>query len=102
LTTVHHNRFGLHAAGHDHAMSGDMSIDPGAATPLWRQLADILRSRIESDEYQPGRIMPSETTLGQEYGLARGTVTKALNWLEDQGLVTRVQGRGTFVAERKG
>lgn len=81
-------------------MSGGMTVDPGAATPVWQQLADILRSRIESGEYPPGRIMPSETTLSQEHGLARGTVTKALNWLEDQGLVTRVQGRGTFVAER--
>jgi GntR family transcriptional regulator len=101
LITIYYNRFGLHAGGHDHAVSGGMSIDPGAATPVWRQLADILRRRIESGEYPPGRIMPSETTLSQEHGLARGTVTKALNWLEDQGLVTRVQGRGTFVAERK-
>jgi DNA-binding GntR family transcriptional regulator len=74
-----------------------MSIDPGAATPLWRQLADLLQARIESGEYQAGRIMPSEKSLSQEFGLARGTVTKALNSLEDQGLLVRVQGRGTFV-----
>lgn len=78
-------------------MSGGMSIDPGAATPLWRQLADLLQARIDSGEYPAGRIMPSEKSLSQEFGLARGTVTKALNSLEDQGLVVRVQGRGTFV-----
>ena len=77
-----------------------MTIDHGAAEPLWRQLADLLRSKIESGELPAGRIMPSENTLRQEYGLARGTVVKALDALERDGLVIRVQGRGTFVAER--
>jgi DNA-binding GntR family transcriptional regulator len=44
--------------------------------------------------------MPSETTLTQEYGLARGAVVKALDYLEREGLVERVQGRGTFVTSR--
>ena len=74
-----------------------MTIDHGAAVPLWRQLADILRSKIESGELPAGRVMPSENTLSQEYGLARGTVVKALDALETDGLVVRVQGRGTFV-----
>ena len=74
-----------------------MSIDPDAATPLWRQLADILRAKIDSGELPAGRIMPSENTLSQEYGLARGTVVKALDSLESDGLVERIQGRGTFV-----
>ena len=74
-----------------------MSIDPDAATPLWRQLAGILRGKIDSGELPAGRIMPSENTLSQEYGLARGTVVKALDSLESAGLVERIQGRGTFV-----
>jgi DNA-binding GntR family transcriptional regulator len=41
--------------------------------------------------------MPSETTLMQEHGLARGTVRKAIDALVEDGLVVRVQGRGTFV-----
>ncbi len=76
-----------------------MTIDQGAAEPLWRQLADLLRSKIESGELPAGRVMPSENTLSQEYGLARGTVVKALDALERDGLVVRVQGRGTFVRE---
>lgn len=77
-----------------------MTIDPGAATPLWRQLADLLRERITSGELPPGRVIPSETTLSQEYDLARSTVVKALKSLQDEGLIVRVQGRGTFVAEQ--
>jgi len=74
-----------------------VNIDPDAATPLWRQLADILRAKIDSGELPAGRIMPSENTLSQEYGLARGTVVKALDSLESAGLGERIQGRGTFV-----
>jgi GntR family transcriptional regulator len=74
-----------------------VTIDPDSATPLWRQLADILRAQIESGELPAGKIMPSETTLSQRYGLARGTVVKALAELQREGLIERTQGRGTFV-----
>jgi DNA-binding GntR family transcriptional regulator len=60
-------------------------------------LADILRAQIESGELPAGRIVPSENTLSQQHGLARGTVVKALDALEREGLVERIQGRGTFV-----
>ena len=76
-----------------------MSIDYLGKTPLWRQLAEILRGKIISGEYEPGRRMASELTLTQEYGLARGTVRQAMKALEDEGLIVRVQGRGTFVTE---
>jgi GntR family transcriptional regulator len=79
------------------AHRGTVSIDPEAATPLWRQLADLLRAQIESGELPAGRVMPSETMLSQRHGVARGTVVKALDALEREGLVERIQGRGTFV-----
>lgn len=75
-----------------------MTIDYEGFEPVWRQLASILRERIASGELPPGRVMPSEATLSQEYGLARSTVVKAVKALEAEGLVVRVQGRGTFVA----
>lgn len=80
---------------------GDLvSVDHDAETPLWRQLTDILRAQIQSGALPPGRIIPSETTLMQEHGLARGTVRKAIDVLVDEGLVNRVQGRGSFVTKR--
>lgn len=66
------------------------------ALVMW-QLASILRAQIQSGELPPGRIMASEATLMQEHGLARGTVRKAIDALVQEGLVNRVQGRGTFV-----
>ena len=79
------------------AYSDLVSVDHDAETPLWQQLASILRAQIQSGELPPGRIMPSESTLMQEHGLARGTVRKAIDALVQEGLVNRVQGRGTFV-----
>jgi GntR family transcriptional regulator len=79
------------------AYSDLVSVDHDAETPLWQQLASILRTQIQSGELPPGRIMASEATLMQEHGLARGTVRKAIDALVQEGLVNRVQGRGTFV-----
>jgi GntR family transcriptional regulator len=72
-------------------------VDHDAATPLWRQLADELGTEIRTRKFPSGRGMPSETTLMQTHGLARGTVRKAIDTLEKEGLVVRVQGRGTVV-----
>ncbi len=75
-----------------------MTIDLGQPTPPYRQLAAILRDRIESGDLA-GR-MPSEKTLLQEYGLAHGTVRKAIAVLRDEGLVQTTPGWGSYVIER--
>ncbi len=76
-----------------------MSIDHEAATPVYQQLAAILRARIQSGELPPGRALPSESTLMQEHGIARETARKAVRVLRDEGLVQIVQGRGSYVRE---
>lgn len=69
-------------------------LDP---TPLYVQLAGILRRAIESGQLQPRMPLPSESTLMQEHGVARGTVRAAIAILRDEGLVVTLPGRGTFV-----
>ncbi|HEX4661909.1 MAG TPA: GntR family transcriptional regulator [Streptosporangiaceae bacterium] len=71
-------------------------IDDDAGQPPWMQLAGILRDRIASGEIS-GRL-PSERTLSQEYGLAIGTVRKAISKLRDEGLIVTVRGWGSFTA----
>ena len=66
-------------------------------TPLYTQLADILREMITSGELQPRSALPSESYLQQEQGIARGTVRTAIGILRDEGLVVSISGRGTFV-----
>ena len=73
-------------------------MDP---TPLYVQLADILRQMITSGELQPRSLVPSESYLQQEHGVSRGTVRMAMGILREEGLVVTIAGRGTFVRERK-
>ena len=79
------------------AYRDDVTVDHGAATPVYQQLASILRARIRAGELAPGRALPSETTLMQEHGIARETARKAVRVLRDEGLVVVVRGRGAFV-----
>lgn len=66
--------------------------------PLYVQLVDALREKIDSD-MEPGDLLPSERELSEHYGLSRTTVRQALRELESMGLVDRRHGKGTFVAE---
>lgn len=85
----------------------DAEIDhEGPVTP-YRQLAGILRARIQRGDWAPGRPIPSESGLVQQYGLARSTVRRAVAALVEDGLVYTVPQRGTYVsapgaAERDG
>lgn len=70
-------------------------LDENSPVPYHEQLSGILRRQIQSGEIQ--HRVPSLTSLVQEYGVARNTVIHALATLEEEGLVKRVQGRGTYV-----
>jgi DNA-binding GntR family transcriptional regulator len=73
------------------------TVDPGVATPVYRQLADILRARILSGAITPGHVIPSEKQLQQELGVSRNTSRRSAAILRDEGLVVTVAGRGTYV-----
>lgn len=63
------------------------------------QLAARLRDDIIAGRLQPGQRLPSETTLQQEFGLARQTVRRAVGVLRAEGLVVVQRGQGVFVRE---
>jgi GntR family transcriptional regulator len=67
--------------------------------PLYAQVRQILRQRIEAGILPPGVVLPSEFALADELAVSQGTVRKALDALAEEGLIVRRQGRGTFVAE---
>jgi GntR family transcriptional regulator len=77
-----------------------VSIDHEGDVPVYVQLADILRARIESGELAPRRPVPSKRTLMQDYGVAGGTIDKAIAILRAEGLVRTVVGRGIYVVPR--
>ena len=67
---------------------------------LYLQVWDALAGRITSGEWKPGSAIPNESNLAHELGVSLGTVRKALKLMEAQRLVTRRQGRGTFVNDQ--
>ena len=72
-----------------------MTVDPNAPTPLYHQVADILRAQIK-DGTLSGRV-PSVSTIAQQYEVAKGTAERALAILRGEGLIRSVMGRGHFV-----
>lgn len=69
------------------------------AVPAYEQVKAFIRGRISSGQWKPGDPVPSETALMQQFGISRMTVNRGLRELAGEGLVTRVQGSGTRVAQ---
>lgn len=65
--------------------------------PITYQLAQLLRSEITNGTHAPGARLPTELQLGEDYGVSVITVQRALKELEQEGLIERHRGRGTFV-----
>jgi GntR family transcriptional regulator len=70
------------------------------AEPMYRQIADDLRRKIEAGELQRGGQLPTEIDLREQYDASRNTVRDAIKWLTTRGLVETRPGQGTFVTER--
>jgi GntR family histidine utilization transcriptional repressor len=67
--------------------------------PAYEQVKAFIKGHISSGQWRPGDPVPSESALAQQFAVARMTVNRALRELAAEGLVTRVQGSGTRVAE---
>ncbi len=72
-------------------------INRYADRPIYRQLSDLLEARLVG-EAQPGDRLPSEAELSQQFDVNRLTVRRALNELNQRGLIETVHGKGSFVA----
>lgn len=70
-------------------------------SPLYIQLREVIRSKIEEGEYPPGTAIPSESQLAETYGINRLSVRSAVAALEYEGLLKSVQGKGVFVTGPK-
>jgi GntR family transcriptional regulator, histidine utilization repressor len=66
--------------------------------PAYEQVKAFIKGHIGSGQWKPGDTVPSESQLMTKFGIARMTVNRALRELASEGMVTRVQGSGTRVA----
>jgi GntR family transcriptional regulator len=72
---------------------------PFSTRPLYLQVRDLLVGRIVAGEWKPGGTLPNEVDLARDLSVSPGTVRRALEEMENEHLIYRRQGRGTFVAD---
>ena len=70
-------------------------------TPIYQTIKDHVLGKIQDGTWLEGAAIPSEQSLTKTFNVSRMTVNRALNELSNEGVLHRVQGSGTFVAERK-
>jgi DNA-binding GntR family transcriptional regulator len=75
-----------------------MSFD--YAPPKYAQVVAEIKRRIESGEYAPGSLLPSEHQLVESFGVSRPTIVKSLSALRQDGWIETQQGKGSFVRGR--
>lgn len=80
--------------------NGAVDTERFSKKPLYSQLRDVLAERISAGAWRPGNAIPNESDLAREFGVSAGTMRKALDIMEAERLLTRRQGRGTFVNDQ--
>lgn len=78
-----------------------MEIDHSSVLPVYYQVKEIIRREIVAGVYPSGSKIPSEHQLQERFGVSRATVRQALADLVVDGLLTKRQGKGTFVSPPK-
>ncbi|MDR3070056.1 MAG: GntR family transcriptional regulator [Propionibacteriaceae bacterium] len=81
--------------------SGNSVLLKDSPKPLYMQLEELLRAEIVSGEYTANQMIPSEVELSRRFGISRMTARAVVTQLVQEGLLHRVQGKGTFVVEPK-
>lgn len=76
-------------------------INRKSTTPIYEQIYNNLREKIENEEIISGESFPSERDLSDKFGVSRMTVRQALNALKQEGLIYHERGIGAFVSKRK-
>lgn len=76
-------------------------VDKNSPIPIYHQLEEIIKNKIENKELKPGDMLPSEREYAEKYGISRMTVRQAITNLVNDRLLYRKKGIGTFVMEPK-
>ncbi len=82
-------------------MNLPLALDPHSTTPMYAQIIEQIEGLVKRGLLHPGDRLPPERELARRLVVARGTVKKAYELLEQRRLVEGTQGRGTFVASAR-
>ncbi|WP_018922954.1 GntR family transcriptional regulator [Salsuginibacillus kocurii] len=76
-------------------------INKESPVPIYYQLKEYMKHKIETKAWQEGDSLPSERVVAEENNISRMTVRQAVTELVNEGVLIREQGKGTYVAEKK-
>lgn len=76
----------------------EVAIQRDDATPMYMRLAGVIRAQVSGGDLQIGEALPPERELAEMTGVSRVTVRKAIELLMQEGLLSRRQGSGTYIA----
>lgn len=76
-----------------------INLDKQSRYPVYRQIAEALRAKILAGEFQPNQPLPDERSFSRDFGISHLTFRKALRLLQEQKLVYKVWGQGTFIGQ---
>lgn len=74
-------------------------IHHASMQPIYEQIVDQIKNQILHGTLQSGDALPSVRTLAKELKISALTVKKAYDFLEEEGLVVTVHGKGSFIAQ---
>ncbi len=74
---------------------------PESALPAYLQIKNFVLEKIQSGQWREGDLIPTELALCEQFGVSRMTVNRALRELTNDGLLIRIKGSGTYVAQPK-
>ncbi|MEI3607248.1 GntR family transcriptional regulator [Pseudogracilibacillus sp. SE30717A] len=76
-------------------------LDTGSFVPLYQQLKEFIIENIDKNVWKPGDKIYSENQLFEKFDVSRNTAKKAIEDLVQEGILYRIQGKGTFVSYPK-
>ena len=79
-----------------HKKEGAITLN---AEPKYIKVVEWIKNQIENREFMPGDKIPSENDLGVRFHLSRQTIRHAISVLEEEGILTRLQGSGTYISD---
>ncbi len=79
----------------------DIKVEKDNVIPIYHQLVQQIKQKIENGEYKPGDVLPSEMKLCDALSVSRMTVKQAMDILANEGVIYRKKGIGTFISETK-